>query len=65
MNDKELSKKISQINKSRAEYYEFYTGLKWGDKENYDICLNTSGISAEGFEKIAEVLVSLFKIHKN
>ena len=62
MNDKEFAKRISQINKSRAEYYEFYTGLKWGDKANYDICVNTSNISPE---EIAEIIVSLLKIHKN
>ena len=52
VSDKELSKRIAQINKSRADYYEFYTGLKWGDKSNYDLCVNTSKINPE---KIAEI----------
>ena len=26
----------------RAKYYEFYTGHKWGDKLNSDLCINTS-----------------------
>ena len=26
----------------RARYYEFYTGHAWGDKLNFDLCLNTS-----------------------
>ena len=42
MSDKELTRRIEQINKSRADYYEFYTGQKWGAKENYDLCVNTS-----------------------
>ena len=53
MNDKELARKIEQINKSRADYYEFYTGQKWGDKTNYDLCINTSFIEPE---KIAEAV---------
>ncbi len=53
MNDKELARKIELINKTRADYYEFYTGQKWGDKANYDLCINTSFIEPE---KIAEAV---------
>lgn len=42
--EKELKRKIEQINKNRADYYEFYTGQKWGAPLNYDICVNTSNI---------------------
>ena len=42
LSDKDLLRRIEQINKSRADYYEFYTGQKWGDKINYDLCINTS-----------------------
>ena len=42
MSDKELTRRIEQINKGRADYYEFYTGQKWGSKENYDLCVNTT-----------------------
>ena len=41
---KELKQKITKMD-SRASYYEFYTGRKWGDRLNYDICVNTSGRS--------------------
>ncbi len=51
MSESELTKRIEQINKSRADYYEFYTGQKWGDKANYDICINTAKIEPA---KIAE-----------
>lgn len=53
MTDKELARKIELINKSRADYYEFYTGQKWGDKANYDLCINTSFIEPG---KIAEAV---------
>ncbi|MBQ7069579.1 MAG: cytidylate kinase-like family protein [Synergistaceae bacterium] len=59
LSEKELAKRISQINKSRADYYEFYTGLKWGDKANYDLCVNTTKINPEKFaEIIAEIFLS-------
>ena len=43
LSDRELQKKIQSIDKSRAQYYRFYTGRTWGDRYNYDICVNTSG----------------------
>ena len=40
--DKELKQHIQSVDKNRARYYEFYTGRNWGDKLNYDICINTT-----------------------
>ena len=42
LSDKELRQKIAGIDKKRAKYYEFYTGHPWGDKLNFDLCLNTT-----------------------
>ena len=42
MTEKELRRRIEAINKARADYYEFYTGQRWGDKVNYDLCINTA-----------------------
>ncbi len=42
--EKELKRYIKQIDKHRAKYYEFYTGQRWGDKANYDLCINTSNL---------------------
>ena len=46
LSDKELTRRLEQINKGRAEYYEFYTGQVWGDKANYDLCINTGRYSS-------------------
>ncbi len=42
LSDSELKKKIKSVDKQRAEYYNFYTNKKWGDKFNYDLCINTT-----------------------
>lgn len=42
MTDKELQQKIMSVDKKRAHYYQFYTEQKWGDKANYDLCINTT-----------------------
>lgn len=42
MSDKELARHILDIDKNRARYYNFYTDMTWGDKHNYDLCVNTT-----------------------
>ena len=42
LSDKELKQQIKGIDKRRAKYYEFYTEHTWGDKLNYDLCINTT-----------------------
>ncbi len=42
LNDRELKKKILKVDKHRAKYYQYYTGQKWGAREHYDLCINTS-----------------------
>ncbi len=56
MSDKELKQHIIDINKNRAKYYEFYTGQDWGDKNNYDVCVNTTRIS---IDKAALAIINL------
>lgn len=38
---------VKKTDKTRANYYNFYSNQKWGCVENYDLCLNTSTISIE------------------
>lgn len=42
LTEAELTRLIKQTDKDRARLYLFLGGDKWGKKENYDICLNTS-----------------------
>ena len=39
---------IRKKNKKRANYYNYYTGRKWGDAKNYDLCINKSRLGIEG-----------------
>lgn len=38
---------IKKTDRTRANYYNFYTNQRWGAVENYDLCLNTSTISRD------------------
>lgn len=39
----ELERKMKQIDKNRSKHREMYADTKWGSKEAYDLCINTSG----------------------
>ncbi len=57
LSEKELRKRIESINKARADYYEFYTGQKWGAKENYDLCINTSNCSVKALAEAVSRII--------
>lgn len=43
LSEKEMFRKMKQIDKERAKYRELFTEEKWGRKECYHLCINTSG----------------------
>lgn len=57
LTDKELRKKIMEVDKQRARYYEFYTGQLWGERINYDLCINTTNLEVK---EMVEALAKLF-----
>lgn len=57
LSDRELERKIRKIDKNRAKYYRYYTGHVWGDRSNYDMCINTSNVPVK---ELAEALAHLF-----
>ena len=56
MNHDALRRIITQTDKNRSRYYEFLSGQKWGAKENYDLCINTSSADTE---KLLQCVISL------
>ena len=47
LTDKEMRKQIQSVDKARASYYSNYTLRKWGDKQFFDFCVNTTGVDIE------------------
>ena len=58
MTDKEYKQQIISMDKSRARYYDFYTDMKWGDKLNYELCINTTN---QDIPTLVEFLARIFK----
>lgn len=59
LSESEIKKKITSIDKHRAEYYKYYTGRDWENAANYDLCLNSSNL---GFEKCVDIVIEYMKI---
>jgi cytidylate kinase len=57
LSDSELIKKIRRVDRDRAKYYRYYTGQEWGNRANYDMCINTSSVPVK---ELAEALAHLF-----
>ena len=39
---------INKTDKTRANYYNFYTSQKWNNMQNYDLCVNSAKLGEEG-----------------
>ena len=59
LSDKELEKKIRNVDKARAQYYRFFTGQDLSDRANHDIGINAS------FMPIKPLALGLAELVKN
>jgi cytidylate kinase len=57
LSDRDLQKKIISVDKARSRYYSSYTGQTWGDKLNYDMCVNTSHRSIKQLAQAVAVML--------
>ena len=62
MGSKELERYIQKIDKHRADYHKYYTGLDWTDARNYDLCLDSSKL---GFERCVQEIMSYINVRFN
>lgn len=62
--EKEAKKNILNSNKYRSNYYSIISNQTWGDKNNYDLCLD-SEIGNKNVAKIICAYVNSFKKDKN
>lgn len=41
----QAEKRIRQVDKERASYYNFFSSKRWGDAQGYDLCINTGNMN--------------------
>ncbi len=58
--DEEAARRhMVRSDRARGQYYEFLSGRKWGERSNYDLCIDSSGSP----EKAAEAIVYFVRSH--
>lgn len=57
--EREVKKKIAEVDAYRAAYYKRYTGQEWMDARNYDLSLNSSVL---GFDGTVEAIVAYLAV---
>lgn len=58
----EAKKRILEIDKQRSNYYNHFTSQIWGEKENYDLCVDTSDL---GVNESINLIESYIKKYLN
>ena len=59
VNESKAEQTITKTDKSRANYYNFYSGKKWGLTENYDLCINRTKLTDE---QVVDIIVGYLEI---
>lgn len=48
LSKKEAKNKLEETDKHRRDYYEYYTGNRWDDLDNYDLCIDSDKMTIDG-----------------
>lgn len=61
LTDKQLRRKMKEIDTQRAQIYALVSNRDWGDKNNYDLCINTTNLS---LSHLATVVAEYIRIQE-
>ncbi len=56
---REALDKCARIDRERREYYRYFTGKDWEDKENFDLMINSTKIE---FEQVTELILDYIRL---
>lgn len=48
LNPKQARRLLRHLDHQHMRYYQFYTGRKWGNAGNYDLCINSASYGIDG-----------------
>ena len=57
LTEEQARKLIKQVDKDRSSYYKYYTDQIWGEKENYDLCINSGRLGVMGAAKVIRTYI--------
>lgn len=57
----ESAEDLEKLEKKRSSYYQHYTGKRFGDAENYDMCLDSGSL---GLDECVKAICSAYRSHE-
>lgn len=57
----EAQKRIKSSDKARSNYYEIISNQKWGEKSNYDLCLDCSAGNEQVVDAVFQYVDNLYE----
>ena len=61
LSEDQARKLIRQVDKDRSSYYKYYTDQIWGERENFDLILNSAKTGVEGAVKLIKAYLELMQ----
>lgn len=58
--EKHAENYVKRIDKQRTSYYNYYTDKRWGQPQNYQLCLDSSVLGIDGTVKFIEDFVKMY-----
>ena len=56
--ERDAQSRIHKKDAERQNYYHYFTKKEWGNRQNYDLCLNTSTL---GYERAADAVIAAMR----
>lgn len=61
LNEQKALEMMIKTDKKRASYFNFYTSLKWGQIENYNLCVDSGAI---GVDNAVDLIAQFVQMHR-
>lgn len=60
LNYKQAEKLLVRLDRKHERYYRFFTGKKWGDAVNYDLCINSASYGIDESVELIERMINQY-----
>lgn len=57
MTEKQVRRLVKKMDHEHTKYYQFYTGRRWGNAVNYDLCINSASYGIDGAVELIRRMV--------
>ncbi len=59
IDERDVNSFIAKKDRTRANYYNYYSEFKWSDFRHYDFCINSACLGIDGTVKLIEKIISI------